>query len=84
MRKEIVERVKKINEETKRIGEEIAKRVNADKELNTWFSKWSYGVSLLSERGKEVMELQKELRDAGNDVKINMQSYELYYYGDIK
>ena len=84
MNKEVIEKIKKINEETKRVGEEIAEKVNNDKELNTWFSKWSYGVGLLEKRGKEVMELQKELRAEGYDVKINMQSYELSYYGDIK
>lgn len=84
MRKDILELVKKINEETKKEGEKIADIVNNDKELDTWFSKWSYGCSLLEKRGKKVMEIQEKLRDEGHDIKINRQSYELYYYGDIK
>ena len=84
MKKDIIELVKKINDETKKEGEKIAEIVNNDKELNTWFSKWSYGCGLFEKRGKEVMEIQKELRDKGHDIKMNMQSYELYYYGDIK
>ena len=84
MKKDIIELVKKINDETKRESEKISQQVNDDKELNTWFSKWSYGCSLFKKRGDEVMEIQKELRGKGHDIKMNMQSYELSYYGDIK
>ena len=83
MKEDILQKIKEINEETKRIGEEIAEKVNNDKELTTWFSKWSYGVGLLEQRGKVVMEEQKKLREQGWDIKINMQSYELSYYGRI-
>lgn len=84
MKKDIIELVKKINDETKRESEKISQQVNDDKELKTFFQKWSYGCSLFEKRGKKVMEIQKELRDKGHDIKINMQSYELSYYGDIK
>lgn len=81
--KDIKTIINEINEETKQEGERIAKQVNEDKELNTWFSKWNYGVGLLQKRGEVVMEIQKVLRSQGYDVKINMQSYELSYYGLI-
>lgn len=77
---QIIERIKEVNAETKRVGEEIANEVNQEKQLN-WFGKWSLGVSKLRERGQEVMRIQKELREQGYDVKINMQSYELSYLG---
>ena len=81
--KDIKTIINEINEETRQEGERIAKQVNEDKELNTWFSKWSYGVELLQKRGQVVMEIQKVLRSQGYDIKINMQSYELSYYGLI-
>lgn len=84
MNKDVIEQVKAINEETKRIGEEIAHKVNQDEQLKDWFQKWCYGVQLFEKRGDEVMEMQQRLRLKGHDVKINMQSYELSYYGDIK
>lgn len=84
MKKDIIELVKKINEETKKESERISQQVNNDKELENFFQKWSYGNMLFEKRGKEVMEIQKDLRNKGHDIKMNMQNYELYYYGEIK
>ena len=81
--KDIENIVNEINLETLKESERIVKLVNEDKTLETFFSKWNVGKSLLEERGKEVMKIQKTLRDKGYDVKINMQSYELSYEGMI-
>ena len=65
------------------INYEIPKRLNITTK-NITFGQWCSGTTLLrTEIYPKSYELMNRLRNAGFDVKINMQSYELSYYGKL-
>lgn len=65
------------------INYEIPKRLNLTTK-NITFGQWCEGVTLLrTEIYPKSYELMERLRNAGFDVKINMQSYELSYHGKL-
>lgn len=85
MKKEqVLEIIRKTNQETKEIAESIANKVNSDQELDTYFSKWLAGTNEFNKRYDTVHAILKELRNEGWDVKMNMQSYELSFWGSIE
>ena len=84
MKKEkVLEIIRKTNQETKEIAERIKDQVNQDQRLNSYFSKWCTASEEFQKRYSTVWNILQDLRSHGFDVKINMQSYELTYYGII-
>lgn len=49
-------------------------------------SKWFAAQAIISERGyaRERLEFVRTAREAGHEVKINMQDYTIKYYGEIE
>ena len=80
--KEVKDLINELNEETKRIRKEVTDKVNEDESLGI-IGKMSKAYEMLETRYRCIREIQNLLRDNGWDIKMNMQNYELSYYGRV-
>ena len=78
----VKELIKDVNKHTKEQWEEVIEE--AKEKSSKFFSQWCYVQQEMEKRRNCVMEIQSSLRSGGYDVKIDMQNYELSYYGKIK
>lgn len=83
MEKQVKDLINEINEETRKQWKDITDKVNANESL-PFFAKWCTAQESMDIRYRCVREIQKELRDNGWDIKIDMQTYELSFYGKIE
>ena len=82
MEKQVKDFIKEVNEETNKQWKDISNKVNADESLN-FFGRWATAQETMEKRYRIVKGMLDILRDEGWDIKINMQTYELSYYGRI-
>ena len=77
----VKELIKDVNKTTKEQWEEVSKE--AKENYEKFFDQWCYAQVEMEKRRNCVERIQQTLREGGYDIKINMQSYELSYYGRI-
>ena len=77
----VKELIKDVNKTTNEQWEEVIKE--AKEKTDEFIQQWFYVNHEMNRRRDCVMEIQKTLRSGGYDIKMDMQKYELGYYGKI-
>ena len=75
--------IKKLNIETNNKWLAKGDEANKDYAKESFFTKWCYVQHEMEKRKNELIHIQHRLRNKGFDIKMNMQNYELSYYGRI-